>query len=113
MKVSIIVVSVCLVFLFVWERVDVVRVGYHIERLKTQKTLLERERDQLQVKFSALAAPERIAKVASDKLGMIPPQQGQVLMVLVQKEQPVPSASYFSAEPLRVARNTTFGRLSR
>lgn len=113
MKVIMVVGSLCLVFLFVWERVDVVRLGYHIERLKTQKTLLERERDQLQVKFSALTAPERIAKVATDKLGMVPPQQGQVFMVLLQKEQLVPSSPSFSGEPVRVARNTTSGRVSR
>jgi len=57
--------------------------------LKTQKVLLERERDQLQVKFSALTAPERIAKVATEKLGLIPPQQGQVLMVHQQEEAPI------------------------
>ena len=73
MKAVAIVTGMCLVFVFVWERVDVVRLGYSIERLKTQKTLLERERDQLQVKFSALTAPERIARVATDKLGLIPP----------------------------------------
>jgi cell division protein FtsL len=81
MKTLTIVAGVLLVFVFVWERVDVVRLGYQIERLKTQKILLERERDQLQVKFSALTAPERIAKVATEKLGLVPPQQGQVLMV--------------------------------
>ncbi|THJ12210.1 MAG: cell division protein FtsL [Nitrospira sp. CG24C] len=90
MKMLTIVAGVLLVFMFVWERVDVVRVGYQIERLKTQKVLLERERDQLQVKFSALTAPERIAKVATEKLGLIPPQQGQVLMVHQQEETPIP-----------------------
>ena len=69
MKTLTIVVGVMLVFVFVWERVDVVRLGYQIERLKTQKVLLERERDQLQVKFSVLTAPERIAKVAIGKIG--------------------------------------------
>lgn len=82
------VAGLCLVFVFVWERVDVVRLGYQVERLKTQKTLLERERDQLQVKYSALTAPERIAKVATEKLGLIPPQQGQVFMVRQQPESP-------------------------
>jgi cell division protein FtsL len=90
MKTLTIVAGVLLVFMFVWERVDVVRVGYQIERLKTQKVLLERERDQLQVKFSALTAPERIAKVATEKLGLIPPQQGQVLMVHQQEETLIP-----------------------
>ena len=88
MKILTIVAGVMLVFVFVWERVDVVRLGYQIERLKTQKVLLERERDQLQVKFSALTAPERIARVATEKLGLVPPQQGQVLMVHQSGEVP-------------------------
>jgi cell division protein FtsL len=98
MKSVVIIAGLCLVFFFVWERVDIVRLGYHIERLKAQKVLLERERDQLQVKFSALTAPERIAKVATDKLGMVPPQQGQVLIVHPQ-QAPSPSL-----EQVRIAR---------
>jgi cell division protein FtsL len=91
MKTVTIVAGVLLVFVFVWERVDVVRLGYQIERLKAQKVLLERERDQLQVKFSALGAPERIAKVATEKLGLNPPQQGQVLMVHQPGTAPSPA----------------------
>ena len=70
-----------LVLLFVWERVDIVRIGYHIERLKAQKVLLERERDELRVKLSGLTAPERIARLASDKLGMMQPEKGQVVVI--------------------------------
>ena len=90
MKILTIVAGVMLVFLFVWERVDVVRLGYQIERSKSQKILLERERDQLQVKVSSLASPERISKLAMEKLGLVPPQQGQVLMVHQQEEAPIP-----------------------
>lgn len=113
MKAIAFLAGLSLVFVFVWERVDVVRVGYQIERLKAQKLLLERERDQLQVKFSALTAPERIAKVATDKLGMIPPQQGQVLMVHLQTDQPMQDSPVFSSEPVRIARNTTSGRIGK
>jgi cell division protein FtsL len=102
MKTITIFAGLCLVFVFVWERVDVVRLGYQIERLKMQKVLLERERDQLQVKFSALTAPERIAKVATEKLGLAPPQQGQVFMVHQQPEESVPVAP--EVEQVRVAR---------
>ena len=108
MKMVTIVAGVLLVFGFVWERVDVVRLGYQIERLKTQKVLLERERDQLQVKFSALTAPERIAKVATEKLGLAPPQQGQVLMVHLPEQ--APSLSAPSAEQVRLARHDSVGR---
>ena len=110
MKTLTIVVGVTLVFLFVWERVDVVRLGYQIERLKIQKILLERERDQLQVKFSALTAPERIAKVATEKLGLVPPQQGQVLMVHQPGE--APSLSLPPVEQVRLARHVSTGRVN-
>jgi cell division protein FtsL len=107
MKAVAIMVGMCLVFVFVWERVDVVRLGYSIERLKAQKTLLERERDQLQVKFSALTAPERIAKVATEKLGLFPPQQGQVFIVHPQPDRPLVATP--PAEQLRIARTMTTG----
>jgi len=109
MKALTIVAGVLLVFIFVWERVDVVRLGYQIERLKTQKILLERERDQLRVKVSALAAPERIAKVATEKLGLVPPQQGQVLMVHMPGE--IPSLTPQPVELIRVARHDSIGRI--
>lgn len=66
---------------YVWERVDIVRVGYKAEQLKAQKIKLERERDELSVKLAALSAPDRVAKVAREKLGMGQPQQGQIVMV--------------------------------
>ncbi|HEU4685426.1 MAG TPA: cell division protein FtsL [Nitrospira sp.] len=103
MKAIITAVGLCLVFVFVWERVDVVRLGYQVERLKAQKIFLERERDQLQVKFSALSAPERIAKIASEKLGLTPAQQGQVFMVHLQPEGRTPAQP--ATDQVRIARH--------
>ncbi|MCP9438508.1 MAG: cell division protein FtsL [Nitrospira sp.] len=95
--------GLCLVLVFVWERGDIVRVGYQIQRLKAEKVRLERERDHLRVQLSALSAPDRIAKVATERLGMTLPQDGQVIMV---KSRPA-SPSVPSAVPveIRVARN--------
>jgi len=103
MKLLIGLVGLSLVFAFVWERVDMVRVGYQIERLKHDKVLLERERDELRVKVSALSAPDRIAKVASEKLGMMLPQQGQVVMV--QSRPDSTPSNYVAPVEVRVARN--------
>lgn len=102
MKAVSVIAGVCLVFVFVWERVDMVRLGYSIERLKAQKTLLERERDQLQVKVSALTAPERIARVATERLGLFPAQQGQLFIIHPQPDMPLVASP---AEQLRVARS--------
>jgi cell division protein FtsL len=96
-------IGLCLVFLFVWERVDIVRVGYRVERLKVEKTKLERERDQLRVKVSSLSAPDRIAKVATEQLGMVPPQKGQVIMV--QLRPAGESHPHAAPAEVRIARN--------
>jgi cell division protein FtsL len=105
MRAVAVIAALCLVFVFVWERVDVVRLGYSLERLKTHKTLLERERDQLQVKVSALTAPERIARVATDKLGLFPPQQGQLFIIHPQPDMPL--VATLPVEQMRIARSMT------
>lgn len=84
-----------------------VRVGYQIERLKHDKVILERERDELRVKVSALSAPDRIAKMASEKLGMALPQQGQVIMVQARPEI-APANRPVSVE-VRIAKNDLLG----
>lgn len=100
MKMLAVTAGLCLVFVFVWERVDMVRLGYQVERLKHEKVVLERERDELKVKFSALSSPDRIAKVATEKFGMSLPQPGQVVMVQSKtKDSPT------SVVELRIARN--------
>ena len=96
-----------MLLLFVWERVDIVRVGYRIEALKAQKVALQREQDELRVKVSALTAPDRIAKAATEKLGMVPPQPGQVVMV--NAADSVPVVGDRSSE-VHVARNDRYWR---
>ncbi|MDH4083751.1 MAG: cell division protein FtsL [Nitrospira sp.] len=103
MKIFTVLLGVCLVFMFVWERVDMVRVGYQIERLKRDKTVLERQRDELRVKFSSLSASNRIAKLATEKLGMSLPQQGQVIMV--QSRPSVTPSADGAPAVVRVAKN--------
>jgi cell division protein FtsL len=95
------VISVLL--LYVWERVDVVQVGYHIEQLKSKKIALERERDELRLKVSTFTSPDRIAKVATEKLGMLPPQQGQVR--LVRLEPAMPTQGQAVAMELKLAKH--------
>ena len=86
---------------YVWGQMDVVRVGYELDQLSTQKVALEQEHDRLQLTYSQLTAPDRIAREASIKLSMRPPDPGQVILVSddgQQQEQP-----HNNLEPLRVA----------
>lgn len=70
-----------LLLLYVWERVDLVRLGYRVQQLEAKHRVLAREHDELKVKASTLTAPERIARVATERLGMVRPEQGQVVLV--------------------------------
>ena len=79
MKTLTVFLGLCLVFVFVWERVDVVRIGYQIERLKRDKTVLERQRDELRVKFSALSASDRVAKLATENICRLSPAEASVV----------------------------------
>jgi cell division protein FtsL len=98
-----------LVLLFVWERVDIVRLGYHIEQLKSKKTLLQREQDELRVKVSALTAPDRIARAATEQLGMVPPRQGQVVIVKGEHQAPVDASP---VQPgIKLAKSEPVGRM--
>ena len=86
---------------YVWGKMDVVRVGYELDKLSTQKVALEQEHDRLQLTYSQLTAPDRIAREASIKLSMRLPDPGQVILVSddgQQQEQP-----HNNLEPLRVA----------
>lgn len=96
-----------MLLLFVWERVDIVRVGYRVEQLKIQRIALQREQDELRVKVSALTAPDRIARAATEKLGMVPPQPGQVVMV--SAADPMPAVGDRPPE-VRVAKSERFWR---
>ena len=107
MKGIIFAVVTSMILLFVWERVDVVRLGYQIERLKSQKILLERERDELRVKLSSLTSPDRIARAAAEKLSMVLPEKGQVVLVHLEPEPPTLPPPHDGEGEVRVAKNVS------
>ncbi|MDD9860477.1 MAG: cell division protein FtsL [Nitrospira sp.] len=86
---------------YVWGRVDVVRVGYELNGLSRQKAALEQERDRLRIQLSQLMAPDRIAKEANRKLNMTRPSPQQVILVPVRADNGMPR--HGRARPLRVA----------
>ncbi|BCV20879.1 cell division protein FtsL [Moorella sp. Hama-1] len=55
--------------------------GYKIDSIKQELGTLQRENEQLQLEVARLKAPERVARVATAKLGMIEPQTEQIYYV--------------------------------
>ncbi len=69
----------CIVY--VWQRTQVIKVGYQIEALKREKAGLLRENKDLQVESSTLASPARIESIADKDIGMHVPKTGQIVLV--------------------------------
>jgi len=94
---------------YVWGKMDVVRVGYELDLLSSQKIALEQEHDRLQLTYSQLTAPDRIAREASTKLSMRPPDPGQV--ILVSDDGRLEEKQHNNREPLRVAQRDVSMRM--
>ena len=68
-------------FMFVWTRICVLNTGYQIsEAIKTQESYLQENR-KLKIERASLTAPSRIEKFAKNKLGMVTPQNNQVVVL--------------------------------
>ncbi len=67
--------------LYVGVKIDVWRLGYAIEDLETQRGALKKQQEDLQVRLSELTDPQRIAQRAQKQLGLMVPQEGQIVMV--------------------------------
>ena len=78
-------VSVCLclagVGVYVWPRIQVVRLAYRLQASEQQLKALMQEQDQLRLELAALKDPQRIYDVATGQLGMRLPSQHQVFIV--------------------------------
>jgi cell division protein FtsL len=66
-------------FFYTWCRVQCIGVGYKISHeLDQQKQLLTLQ-SRLKVETERLKSPERIANIASEKIGLQPPNSEQVI----------------------------------
>ena len=69
------------VVVYIWPRVQVVRLAYRLQTAEQHLQSLERERDQLRFELATLKDPQRIYRIATDRLGMGPPLRDQVVIV--------------------------------
>lgn len=85
-------------------RIDLLRVGYDIDRLEKRKAELERQHETLQYRFSQLTSPPRIAKEAAKKLGLQIPKPGQIVMVTLEPN--LPAEDGIPDQPVQLARRS-------
>lgn len=87
--------------LYVGVKIDMWRLGYAIEDLETQRAVLKKQQEGLQVRLSELTDPQRVAQRAQRQLGLIVPQEGQVVMVSLDL---LPQSESDEISPLRLVR---------
>lgn len=74
----------CTALIYVWQQIQVVRVGYSINQLKLQIEERENENRSLRVKLNNLGSLERVEKIAKERLNMINPPSENIIYLETQ-----------------------------
>jgi len=77
---GILIISVVL-FLYVWQHMQVVKLGYEVQELKQQKMQLTNDYYYLKYKLGDVNSMARVEKVAREQLNMETPRTDQVVIL--------------------------------
>jgi cell division protein FtsL len=65
----------------VWLRLQVVQMGYALSTTSKLQNQLEQEQRELKVELATLMSPDRLEAMARRRLGLVPPEKGQVIVL--------------------------------
>lgn len=68
-------------FFYTWCRVQCIRTGYEISREDRRHQNLITLQNNLRIELARLRSPERIAKIAEQKLGLVMPTSEQMIII--------------------------------
>jgi len=68
-------------FIYTWCRVQCVKTGYAISKETDKNLKLIALQKNLKIEIARLKSPKRIAKIATQQLGLIMPKSGQVIII--------------------------------
>ena len=68
-------------FFYTWCRVKNVRLGYEVAEETEKKTKLIAYQENLKIELASLKSPERIARIASEQLGLSMPRADQTIVI--------------------------------
>jgi cell division protein FtsL len=77
-------------FIYVWQHMQVVKLGYEVETLKVQKEELSNQYYYLQYKLHDVDSLARVETIAQSQLGMTTPRSDQVV-ILRDKDSSTPA----------------------
>jgi cell division protein FtsL len=67
--------------LHVWLRLQVVHMGYVLATTSKLQNQLEQENRELKVEMATLTSPDRLEAMSRRRLGLRPPEKGQVIVL--------------------------------
>ncbi|MGE5258956.1 MAG: cell division protein FtsL [Hyphomicrobiales bacterium] len=78
---SLLCVFIAELLVYTWVRVQCVRVGYEISTLNKEQQRLNELQANLKVELARLKAPQRITKIAQERLGLTLPAPRQMMVM--------------------------------
>lgn len=69
------------IYFYTWCRVQCIRVGYEITRAVERHQNLQGIRSNLKIELARLKSPQRIARYAREKLGLVMPNRDQIFIM--------------------------------
>jgi len=79
--------------LYVTQGIQVIRMGYEIDRIQNRLREVKVERERLEVELASLQDLATVQRVAVERLGMVFPEAGQVVVVRASVGAPVALAA--------------------
>ena len=75
------IVLIGVVLIHVWLRLQVVRLGYVLSTTSKLQTRLEQENRELKLELAKMTSPDRLEALARQRLGLVTPEKGQVVVL--------------------------------
>lgn len=69
------------VLCYVWQPIQVVRLGYQVEDLAGERAGLIRQQKELRLEVAQLKSLRRVEEIARRQLGLASPKSGQVIVI--------------------------------
>lgn len=69
------------VLFYVWQHVQVVRLGYEVEYLAGERAALIQQQKELRLDVARLMSLRRVEEIARGQLGLTSPKSGQVIVL--------------------------------
>jgi cell division protein FtsL len=65
----------------VWLRLQVVHMGYVLSTATKLQGRLEQENRELKIELATMTSPDRLESLARRRLGLVPPEKGQIIVL--------------------------------